>query len=160
MNKLAPVVLGLLLFSATVSADPVLDEAVVKEVSAELKHAVLNGDISVFKKYLYPGSKIVIDVDPSPSAGQVEVGYADYMNLLEMSLPMMQGADINDEVLSIVVDSEKNEATIREKIVVVMDAMGVKVRDVSISETTYGVVNGQIKALVAMDQLVSSEPIG
>ena len=160
MNKLFAVFVCLLLTSGIASAETVLDEDVVRGISVELKQAVLDGDISVFKKYLYPGSKIVVDLDPSNSAGQVEISYADYMGLLEMSLPLMQGADISDEVLSVSVDAENNQATIKEKTIVIMEMMGVKIRDESISETTYGIVDGQIKALSATDELISSEPIG
>lgn len=160
MKKLFAVFVCLLLTSGIASAETVLDEDVVRGISVELKQAVLDGDISVFKKYLYPGSKIVVDLDPSNSAGQVEISYADYMGLLEMSLPLMQGADISDEVLSVSVDAENNQATIKEKTIVIMEMMGVKIRDESISETTYGIVDGQIKALSATDELISSEPIG
>ena len=134
MKKLLPLIMCLVMTPGLASAETVLDEAVVKGISAELKQAVLDGDISVFKKYLYPGSKIVIDLDPSNSAGEVEISYADYMGLLEMSLPLMQGADISDEILSVTVDAENNQATIKEKTVVIMEMMGVKVRDESISE--------------------------
>ncbi len=159
MNKLVCVAISLLLFSGYASANPTLTEDVIKGISAELKQAMENGDIAVFEKYLYPGSKIVIDMDPSNSAGQVEVSYDDYMQLLEMSLPLMQNAVLHDEVLSISIDDANNQATIREKTNITVEVMGIKVRDVSISETTYGIVNGQIKALAATDQLVSSEQI-
>ena len=159
MNKLVCVAVSLLLFSGHASADPTLTEDVIKDISVELKHAMQNGDIAVFKKYLYPGSKIVVDMDPSNSAGQVEVSYDEYMQLLEISLPLMQNAVLHDEVLSISIDDQNNQATIREKTDATIEMMGVKIRDVSISETTYGVVNGQIKALTATDQLISSEQI-
>ena len=159
MNKLVCVIISLLLLSGHASAEPTLTADVIKDISAELKEATLNGDVAVFKKYLYPESRIVIDLDPSNSAGQVEISYDDYMDLLEMSLPLMQDADLHDEVLSISIDEENNQATIREKVTATIEMMGTKMRDVSISETTYGVVDGRIKALSATDQLVSSEQI-
>ena len=159
MNKLASVMIGLVLWSGFAIADPVLDEDVVKGISAELSTAIENADIAPFKKYLHPTSKIIVDLDPSNSAGEMEISYDDYMGMMEMALPMMQGSDIQEEILSISVDSANNQATIKEKNIAVMDIMGVKVKDVSISETTYGVIDGQIKVLIAKDQLISSGPV-
>ncbi len=159
MNKLVCVFVSLLSLSGHASAETTLTEEVVKGISIEMKQAVQDADITVFEKYLYPGSRILVDLDPSNSAGQTEVGYDDYMQLLEMSLPLMQDAVLHDEVLSIFIDDENNQATIREKTSVTIEMMGIKIRDVSISETTYGIVDGQIKAIVATEQLISSEQI-
>lgn len=159
MNKLTPVLVCLLLISGFATAETVLDEDAIIGITDEIKQAIKGGDIAVFKKYLYPGSKITVDMDPSNSAGQIEVSYADYMQLLEMALPLMQEADIQDEILSVSIADGGSQATVKEKNTVTMDMMGVKMRDVSISETVYGVVNGQIKVLSATDQLISSEVV-
>ncbi len=159
MNKLVCVFVSLLSLSGHASAETTLTEEVVKGISIEMKQAVQDADITVFEKYLYPGSRILVDLDPSNSAGQTEVGYDEYMQLLKMSLPLMQDAVLHDEVLSIFIDDENNQATIREKTSVTIEMMGIKIRDVSISETTYGIVDGQIKAIVATEQLISSEQI-
>lgn len=159
MNKMTQILICLLLISGFATAETVLDEDAVIGISDEVKQAIKNGDLAVFKKYLYPGSKIVVDMDPSNSAGQVEVSYADYMQLLEMALPLMQEADIQDEIISVSIDEAKNQAAVKEKNTVTMDMMGIKMRDVSISETVYGIVNGQIKVLSATDQLISSEAV-
>ena len=55
MNKLTKVLLCLLLIPGFATAETVLDEETVIGISAELKQAVKNADLSVFKKYLYPG---------------------------------------------------------------------------------------------------------
>ena len=159
MNKLVYLVTVFLLFSTPVSAEIALTEDVVKAISAELMDAVQEADISVFEKYLHPSSKIVVDMDPSPSAGQVEVEYEQYMALLAMSLPMMQNAELHEEIVSISIDEANNQATIREKVSATVEMMGTKVRDVSISETTYGIIDGQIKVITATDQLISSEVV-
>jgi len=159
MNKSISVLICLVLWSGFASAEPVLDEDTVMGISAEFSQAIKDANIEPFRKYLYPESKIVVDLDPSNSAGQVEISYDDYMGMIEMALPMMQDADFHEEVLSISVDDAANQATIKEKTMATMEIMGMKIKDVSISETTYGVVDGQIKVLVATDQLISSGPI-
>jgi hypothetical protein len=159
MNKLASVMMCLVLWSGFAVAEPVLDEETILGISAEFTDAVKNADISVFEKYLYSGSKIIIDLDLSNSAGEMEIAYDKYMGLMEMALPMMQAAQIYEEVLSISIDEKNNEAMIREKVIATMDMLGVKMQDVSITETTFGIVNGEIKVLVAQEQLVSSGPI-
>ena len=159
MKKLVCVIVSLLLFSNYAAAEPKLTKDVVKAISVELTDAVKAGDISVFEKYLYPGSKIVIDMDPSPGAGEMELPYDQYMQILAMSLPMMKDAELHDETLSISIDDVNNQATIREKTTATIEIMGTKMQDVSINETTYGIVNGQIKVLTATDQLISSEAV-
>lgn len=156
--KLSGKLLVCLAFAAGVtSAEPVVDERTVRAITDELYAAMLDGDVSVFEKYMYEGSRIVIDTDPWNSAGQVEVPYEQFMGLLTLSLSAMQDADIHNETVSIDVDEKNNQATIKEKTIAVVDMMGVTVRDESISMTTYGVVDGQIKVLSTEDQLVSTE---
>ncbi len=160
MKKVISTVLLSVLFLAGYShAEPVITEDAIRDISAELEKAVKNGDIGPFKKYLYEGSKITVDLDPSPSAGEQEVSYNDYMMIMEMGLPLMQNADIHSEILSVEVDDARNQGWIREKNAVTVEMMGVRVRDVSISETTYGIVDGQIKVLEAKDTLLSSEAV-
>ena len=115
--------------------------------------------MSVFEKYMYEGIRIVIDTDPSNSAGQVEIPYDQFMGLTALALSAMEDADIHIETISIDVDEAKNQATIKEKTIAVVEMMGVKVRDESVGVTTYGVVDGQIKVLSSEDQLISSDII-
>ena len=159
MRKMMLVLLALAIVPGYVQADPVLDENTVKAISQEFVQAIQNGDISVYEKYLYPGSKIVMDLDPSISAGQTEVSYDDFMAMTSMGLSMLENADIHDELISISVDEGRNEATIVEKSTAVMDMMGIKLKDVSIGTITYGVVDGQIKVLSMEDQLISTGPV-
>jgi hypothetical protein len=159
MNKLASGIICLVLWSGSAVAERVLDKNTVMGIHAEFTDAIKTSDMAPFKKYLYPGTKIIIDLDPSNSAGETEIKYDDYMGMLEMALPMMKDADIYEEVLSFAVDVKTNQATIREKTISTLEVMGITMRDESISETTYGIVGGKIMVLVAKDHLVSSEII-
>ena len=71
----------------------------------------------------------------------------------------MKDVDVQNEVLSVTVDTARNEATIREKTTATVTMMGVTMRDVSIATTRYGVVDGAIKVLETADQLISSEAV-
>ncbi|MCH9693395.1 MAG: hypothetical protein K0U72_02700 [Gammaproteobacteria bacterium] len=159
MNKLIAILVFSLLVPATAAADTVLDKSTTMAISEELQQAVKNGDLATFKKYLFPGSEIVVDLDPAAGVGETPVSYSDYIRLLEMTLPMMQGAVFHIEVISVSVDERSNQSTIRERNTVTMDMMGTTIRNVSISETTFGIVDGQTKVLSATDQIVSSEQI-
>lgn len=159
MNRLTSVLIALLLVPGYVNADPTVDEATVKAISQEFTQAMKNGDISVFEKYMYPGSKIVVDMDPSNSSGQVDISYDQFMQLTEMAIGMMGDAEIHEEVISVTVDEKNNQATIKEKTSATIEMMGMKMRDVSIATTTYGVIDGQIKVLSTEDQLISSGPV-
>lgn len=151
--------LALTLFSSSLYADPVLTEQKVKDISKEMVQAIKDKDFSVMEKYMYPGSKITVDLDPANNRGEKEVSYEEFMMLTKMSMQMMGDAEIHDELLSISVDKEKNQATIEEKTTIVMEMMGMTLEDISIGKTTYGVIDGQIKVLSTEDQLISSGPI-
>jgi len=156
MKKIKLILLTLIFASGYVFSEPVLNEAKIKAIGEELKQAIKNQDISVFEKYLYSGSKIIIDLDPANNRGEKEVSYDEYMKLLKMSLKIMGDAVIHDELLTISIDKDKNEATVEEKTTAIIEMMGMKIEDVSITKTTYGVINGKIKVLISQDQLVSS----
>ena len=157
MIRVSSLLLALILMPALAVAEPVVDEDTVRAIAKELNQSFVEGDISVLKKYMYPGSRIIVDMDPANNRGQVEIDYANFMQLTEMAVQAMQGASVQDEVLSVTVNSADNEATIREKTIATVSMMGTTVRDVSISTTTYGVVDGEIKVLVAEDELISTE---
>lgn len=159
MEKIMPLLVGLVVFSGSAFASPVVDKTTVLAISAEMTAAAKSGDMAVFEKYLYPGTRIVVDMDPANSSGQLEIGYEDYMALIEMALGAMQNADIHDELISVSVDEARNEAIVEQKTTATLEMLGVKMRDVSINKTTYGVVDGQIKVLHAEDQLISSGPV-
>ena len=159
MQRLLSVLLIVFAVSAPAHAEPVVDEKAVRAISDELIDAAVEGDFSVFEKYMYPGSKITIDLDPAEGRGELEVSYDDFMQLTEMAIDMLQGADIQNEVLSVSVDAAKNQATIREETTSVVTMMGITMRDVSIATTTYGVVKGEIKVLETEDRLISSEAV-
>jgi len=159
MNKIMSLFVVLALIPGYVTAAPVLDEDTVKAISKELIQAVKGNDFSVIEKYMYPGSKIVIDMDPAEDSGQMEISYDEYMALTKMGMGMMQSIDIQEELISISVDDKNNQATIEEKTTAVMEMMGVKMKDVSVNTTTYGVVDGEIKVLSTQDHLISSEPV-
>lgn len=158
MNKIMPVLIALAFVPGHVTAEPVLDEDTVKAISREMTGALKNNDISVFEKYLYPGSKIVVDMDPANNSGQTEISYDDYMSLLTMAMQSMQSAEVFDELISISVDEARNQATVEEKTTAVVEMMGIKMKDVSINKTTYGVIDGRIKVLSSEDQLISIGP--
>lgn len=159
MKKFTSVLIALLLVPGYVIANPTLDEDTVKAISQEFTQAMKNGDMSVFEKYMYPGSKIVVDMDPSNSSGQIDISYDQFMQLTEMAIGLMEDAEIHEEVISVTVDEKSNQATIKEKTSATIEMMGMKMRDVSIATTTYGVIDGQIKVLSTEDQLISSGPV-
>lgn len=140
-------------------AEPTITEDMLKSISKEINQSVKDGDVSVVKKYVYPGTKIIVDMDPSPSAGKSEIPYDKYIALTEMGFSALEDAEISDEIISIKIDREKNQGTIEEKTTATLKMLGIKIRDVSISTTVYGVVDGEVKALRTEDELISSGPV-
>ncbi len=159
MNNVTRLLCLFVFLPALTCADPVLDEETVKAISQELAQAIKSGDMAVFEKYMHPDSKIVVDMDPANGAGEMEIGYEEFMALTGIAMQAMGSAEIHDELISINVNEARNEATIKEKTTATIEMLGIKMRDVSINETTYGIIDGQIKVLSTQDQLISSGPI-
>ncbi len=154
-------IVGLVLSCLSLFAwgEPEITEDLLKSISNELRQSIESQDSAIIKKYLYPGTTIIIDMDPSPSAGKTEIPYDKYLPLIDLSYSAMKDAEIHEEILSINIDKEKNQGTIEEKVWATLNVLGIKVQDVSISTTTYGIVDGEVKALHAEDELISSGPV-
>lgn len=148
-----------LVASGSAFANPVVDEDTVRAISAEMVEAAEKGDASIIEKYYYPGSKIVVDMDPADNVGETEVDYADFLMLAEMGMASMAGADIDVKITDVQVDKSRNEATIEEHATIVAEMMGVKVAEVSVTETRFGVVNGEIKVLASDNRLISIDAV-
>lgn len=156
MRRVISVIAALFIISGYANAEQILDEATVTAISQEFTQAIKDGDMSVFEKYMFPETRIVVDMDPAINSGQTEISYEQFMALTEMAIGAMQNAEIHEEVLSFSVDEGTNQATIKEKTTATVEMMGIKVNDVSISTTTYGIVDGEIKVLSVVDELLSS----
>jgi hypothetical protein len=159
MIRLLSVSLVFLLLSFNAYADPVVNAETVRAISAELVQAAKDKNISIVEKYMYPGSIIIVDLDPDPNGGESQIGYDEYIKLTQMGFGLVENPVVHVEELSLSVDEENNQATIEEKSSVNYEMMGMKVQDVSVGKTTYGVVNGEIKVLKFSDQLISSGPV-
>ncbi len=159
MNRLTRLAIALLLLPLSAIANPVLTEDTVRGISAEVAQAMRDKDMSVIEKYMHPDSRIVIDLDPDLNAGQQEIRYEEFMMLSQMSMQAIEDIEVHDEVLSVSIDEANNQATIEEKTTATVTMMGMKMKDVSLTKTTYGVIDGQIKVLSTEDQLISSGPV-
>ena len=145
--------------SGSAFADPVIDEGVVRAISAEMLQAVKDNDMSIVEKYFYPGSKIVIDMDPADDAGETEISYKDSLLLAEMGMEVVNNAEYLVEITRIAVDEKKNQATLEEMSTVVSEMMGMMFAQVSVTETLFGVVDGEIKVLSTGEHLVSFDMV-
>jgi len=159
MKKVKIALFTLIFLSGFSFSEPMLNESTIKAIGEEFNQAALNKDTSIFKKYLFSGSKIIVDMDPANNRGEKEVTYDNFMKMMKMSLKMVEFISINDELLTLTIDKEKNEATIEEKTIAVIKTMGMEIEDTSINKTTFGVINGEIKILITQDQLVSSNVV-
>ena len=157
MNRFVILAAILAIASGSAFAEPVIDEGVVRAISAEMFQAVKEGDISIVEKYYYPGSKIVLDMDPADDAGRSEIGYEEFLMLAEVGIESMSGGEYMVEVTDVVVDEEKNQATIEESSTAVTEMMGVMLTQSSVSTTLFGVVDGEIKVLASEERLVSMD---
>jgi len=144
---LLAVVFSAVAFSAAAPAAPELDEATVRSIVGDIVEAFNQRDLDVIKAYLYPGTKIVLDLDPAGGTSPVEIEHDRYLLMLEMGMGALEGSDIQHEILKLEVDPSSNTAFVGSRASTVADIMGVRVHEDTISETTYGIVDGEIKVL-------------
>lgn len=158
------VLIATLLFVSFINAEEIIiNEVMLKHLYDEGNDIINSGDkeaiMNNLKKYLYKDSEITIDMSPAPNVGQSQVDLDKYLGLLSASLETIEKSDVTTQLLSINVDDAKNTGTIKTKTIALVEMFGMKLEDVSVSETTYGVINGEIKILSSVDELISSGPV-
>lgn len=159
MIKPTAFLLSVCLFSASLMAEPVLDENKVRAISKEFTQSFKNKDFSAINKYIYPGSKIIIDVHPANNRGARKISYDQFLELSKMSMELSDKADVFEELISISVDRANNRATLKEKTTTIVEIKGKKQQDISVSNTTFGIVNGEIKVIFTHSRLISSSTL-
>lgn len=145
MNKL--ILCVLILVSSHALSDPIVNEAVVLKLSKEFHAAYQNLDMSMYDKYIDESAELITDKDPKSSGGLHQVTYKKFMSDTEMGIRFLDKVEVSEEVVSIVIDQEKNTGTIEELVTSKMYMLGVKVHCVVKSITTYGVIDGDIKVV-------------
>lgn len=158
MIKNILVLIGMAVSLAAQAVEPITEET-LRKISAEGVTALEEGDFSVVEKYMHPKSKVVVDMDPAPGVGEKEISYKEYMGLTKMAFKNMKDAEVHVEIVSIDIDEEKNQGTIEEKTIATMNMMGVRMKDISISKTTYGYIDDQIKVLETINTAIATEVV-
>jgi len=139
-------------------AEPLLDKTTIHQITEEISEAAKNKDVTPMEKYMYEGTVIVVDMDPHPDKGLVEMPFDDnFVDLAKMTMQMTTDWNYQDEIVSIDIDKAKNQAIVKEKSSVSYTIMGQKVSETTSAVTVYGVVNGEIKILNTREQLISSK---
>ncbi len=127
----------------------------IRAINTELTDSFLQGDLSVIEKYLYHGTEIFIDLDPDPNQGLAQISLKEFRELAKMSLELIDDMEINEEIISIEIDSENDQATLVLKSHASTSIMGMTITENSISTTVFGLINGEIKILKTSDELIS-----
>lgn len=136
-------------------AVPKLDEATVRSIVGEIVEAFGQRDLDVVKAYLYPGTTIVLDLDPTGGTEPVKIDHDRYLFMLEMGMGVLEDSDIQHEILKVEMNDSSNTALVEGRATTVADILGVRVHEETISKTTYGIVNGEIKVLSIFSRVLS-----
>ena len=156
MKKLCTIIVGLSICGFS-NASYTMSEELLRKISNEGVVAVETSDITFAEKYIHPSSVLVIDMDPAPNTGETQIPYKEYLAMTKMALENLQDAKVSVQILSIEIDKEKNQGTLEEKTTATMEMMGTKMKDTSVTVSTYGFINGKVKVLKAVNTIISSE---
>ena len=145
------------LFSAFANAqDKAFDEKKLKAISTQFITALEEKNLRVVKKYLFPGSKITVDLDPAPGKGQRQISYQQYMKVAELSVGLLGDIEFQPEFISLEIDEARQQATVHEKLTATSYMHGRAKQEITLNKTTFGYINGQLKVLSTEDEIVSS----
>jgi hypothetical protein len=144
-------------FSCFLYSDPIINEHLLKRISNELEVANQKKDSEAIKKYLFPDTKIIIDLDPALNTGETEFSVKQYMHILELwEKTTFDNEESSSEILNIYIDKKKNIGTVKEKSKTSFKVDGKKFEDISISEIQFGIRNGKVVIISMKNQAVSS----
>lgn len=145
------------IFPPSLHAASPLTEANLRLISNELAQASAAQDTQVLEKYFYPGSKVVLAPEPSKPQQSKQYSFAEYLELTKTSLRLVESKRTVDEILSIKIDKKRQRAHVKERLTSFTQTMGLTLKDVVLSNTTYGVVDHQVKVLSTHLRWLSSE---
>lgn len=149
----------LLAFSSSVYAEIILNKALVKEINKELVEAMKAKDISIIRKYMYDGTRITIDLDPENNKGEKELSLEKYIDFTRRSIAKMGTSGVDAKLVSLSINEDQNQATVKLKIKVVTKNMGNNFKFISTKKTVLGIVDEEIKIISSKDHLISIESI-
>ncbi len=132
-----------------------LDQEKANTLNKELVQAMKDKDLSFIQKYMYSGSKITIDLDTSDKKGEKKITYDKYLDLTRRTIVKMGKSDVDVKLLSLSIDKEKNQITIKSKIKILTHDMGRNFKFVSTKKTLLGIVDNEIKIISSKDHLIS-----
>lgn len=149
--------LVLCLFSAFTFAESPLTEANLRFISSELARASADKNTSVLEKYFYAGTKVVLATEPNHPETSKEYSFAQYLALSQTSSRLVESRQTTEEILAIKIDQKRQQAYVKERLTSLTKTMGLTLKDVVLSNTTYGVINQQVKVLDTHLRWLSSE---
>lgn len=155
-SALAAALITLSSYSFSNEAKHSFNEQELKTISKKFITALESKNLRVVKKYLYPGSKITVDLDPAPGKGQREISYQQYMKVAELSVGLLGDVEIEEEFISLDIDEVTQQATVKEKLTSTSYMHGRAKQEITLNKTVFGYVNGQLKVLATEDEIVSS----
>ena len=141
------------MFAGTASADIIIDEALLKKIDLELKQSE---DFSIFDKYIFPGTKILLDLYPDDDRGLTEMSYEKFREFSKLGFELMENFEQQTLSFTITIDTENNQGVTEEKSISVADMLGYRTEDEAITKITYGVLDGKVKILVFEETTISS----
>ena len=148
IRMISAVLLILSVFSSAVFAMPIVDRAAIDKIGTEIEIAVTNKDEAALLQYIHSESKITIQ-------GR-DISYAEYETILGVKMSSKGSSGVKTEVVSFTRDKENNSAIVETKTTAILEMMGMKIKDVSLNKTKYGVIDGEIKVLESEDTSISS----
>lgn len=155
---LALLLLAVALVPGLAVAADALTEAAVLRVNAAINAAFEDGDFEALSHYYAPDARLIVDLDPAPGRGQSPLDLDGLMKMTETGMALMENARIHDEVLALRIEPNGTRAVLETRSIATMTMMGMRLQDVSLSTTTFGLVNGELRIVAQEDEIVSSGP--
>ena len=151
------IALTIFLFSCSDSGEKITKEMMLS-ISDEFTQSFETRNITVYEKYMDPTSKFTVVNDPeNDSVGEI-VSYETALNGIKKIMSMEAEISTQVDIISSSIDAKKNQGTIEEKSTTKMfiEEAGGTIESVSLSKTTYGYINGQVKIIESSQVVIST----
>lgn len=140
-------------------SQPSLTQSTILEATAEISLAYSQKDFAKATKYFYTGSRFHLDLEPDDQRDGRDISYRDYLALMQNSLTLLEETQFESKIISIDIAADGQSAVVVREQEEVSTLYGQRWRDVSISETTFAYIDGQLKITRLDGKRLSYKPV-
>ena len=150
---------SLLLVSVLAVAGAGPDEQQVRQAIDEARQAIEAGDVQAWAVHFDEDSAITMDMDPVVGRGTRELDYDTFMRVASVGIQGLENPEVIQSIESLQADPETGDMLLVLVTTVRSDLLGLRMEEVTRSETRYDLKDGQLHVREYAEEVLSSGPV-